>query len=422
MNPSDRRTFLKGTSANLALPMLESTRAALGATHEKDPASEPKRLVCVGVYLGFYQKDFFPAKTGHHYDISPVLEPIEGYREEMTIFSGLDHRGRHGHEGWRAWMSGRATGSVSMDQLVADHVGDQTRFASMQLTCGSPPGDAKLSFTKEGVALPMIGRPSVLYETLFRSGSDKARMEYLLKTNRSVLDGLSEETRALERTVTSKDREKLGEYFASVRDVEKKLQKQQLWLDRPTPKVDYPLPEFDPVAPDVALECESIMYDLMALALTTDSTRVLTFLIPGWSQVFTINNRKLSAGYHSLSHHGNEVAKIAEYNMVGREHVKRLGGFLDKLKANKDADDRPLLDTTTVLYGSGMGDANTHDNSNLPTLLVGGGLRHGQHHQIDRGAASPRLLGDLYLTLMQQFGVQSEQFAGATSNMNEYLL
>lgn len=422
MNPSDRRTFLKGASVSLALPMLESTRIVRGATGDEDSTHPPHRLVCVGVYLGFHQADFFPSSTGRNYDISPVLKPIEGFRKEMTIFSGLDHRGRNGHEGWRAWMSGRATGSVSMDQLVADQIGDQTRFASLQLTCGSPPGAAKLSFTKEGVALPMIGRPSVLYSTLFRSGADKFRMEYLLKTNRSVLDGLTEEFRALERTVTSRDREKLGEYFASVRDVEKKLQKQQRWLDKPTPKVDYLLPEFDPVAPDVALECESIMYDLMALALTTDSTRVLTFLIPGWSQVFTINNRKLSAGYHSLSHHGNEAGKIAEYNLVGREHVRRLGGFLNKLKTSKDADDRSLLDTTTVLYGSGMGDSNTHDNTNLPTLLVGGGLRHGQHHKVDRDAASTRLLGDLYLTLMQRFGVRADRFAGATSNMDEFLL
>jgi len=420
MKPQDRRTFLKGATASLALPMLESfvSQSALAAT----PAAPKKRLVCVGVYLGFFQRDFFPTKTGRDYDISPVLKPIEKYRDEMTVFSGLDHRGRNGHEGWRAWMSGKATGSVSMDQLVANEVGDQTRFASMQVTCGSPPGAAKLSFTKEGVALPMIGRPSVLYKTLFRSGSDKVRMEYLLKTNRSVLDGLTEEARALERKVTTKDRDKLGEYFASVRDVEKKLQKQQLWLDKPTPKVDYPLPEFDPVAPDVALECESIMYDLMALALTTDSTRVLTFLIPGWSQVFTINDRKLIAGYHSLSHHGNEEAKIADYNIVGMEHVRRLGGFLDKLKTNKDINGQPLLDTTTVLFGSGMGDANTHDNTNLPTLLVGGGYRHGQHQRIDRKAANPRLLGDLYLTLMQQFGVKAEQFATAKSNMNEYLL
>ena len=420
MNQPDRRTFLRGAGISLALPMLETfaSKRAIAAT---DQPSKAQRLVCIGVYLGFYQNAFFPENTGRDYKIPTVLEPIESFREEMTIFSGLDHRGRNGHEGWRAWMSGDANGSVSMDQMVAAQVGDKTRFASMQLTCGSPPGDAKLSFTKEGVALPMIGRPSVFYKTLFRSAADKVRTEYLLKTNRSVLDGLVDEARTLENKVSTRDRDKLGEYFASVRDVEKKLQKQRLWLDKPTPKIEYPLPEFDPVAPDVALECESIMYDLMALALTTDSTRVLTFLIPGWSQVFTINGRKLSSGYHSLSHHGNEAAKIAEYNLVGMEHVKRFAGFLQKLKSHKDLHGKPLLDSTAVLYGSGMGDANTHDNTNLPTLLVGGGFRHGHHHRIDRAATNPRLLGDLYLSLMKQFNVPADQFAGAAANLNELL-
>lgn len=421
MRLPDRRALLKGAGVSLALPMLESM-SAQGTLASGSPTGQPKRLVCVGSYLGFYQSDFFPARTGHAYDMSPVLKPIDRFREEMTIFSGLDHRGRNGHEGWRAWMSGSATGSISMDQMVATEIGDQTRFASLQLTCGRSISGAKISYTKEGVGLPKIGRPSVLYRKLFSSAADKVRAEYLLNTNGSVLDGLMEEARDLERQITAKDREKLGEYLASVRDVEKRLQKQKLWLNKPTPQVDYLLPEFDPVAPDVALECESIMYDLMSLALTTDSTRVITFFLPGFSQVFTINGRKLSSGYHSLSHHGNEPAKIAEYNLVGMEHVKRLGAFLDKLKTSLDAENRPLLDSTIVVFGSGMGEANTHDNTNLPTLIVGGGFRHGQHHQINRKASSTRLLGDLYLTLMNRFGVNAEQFAGAKSNMNEYLL
>lgn len=400
--------------------MLESfaPRAAGGAW---SPEASLQRLVCVGTYLGFHQPDFFPAGAGREYECSPVLKPIESFRDEFTVFSGLDHRGRNGHLGWKAWMSGSASGSVSIDQLVAAKVGDSTRFDSLQLTCGNPPGDARLSFTKEGVALPMIGRPSVLYSTLFRSAADNARMDYILSSNRSVLDGVIVEARALERSVTASDRAKLGEYFASVRDVEKSLRKQRLWLDRPVPKVDYPLPEFDPVAPDLSLECESIMYDLMALALSTDSTRVATFLIPGWSQVFTLGGRKLSAGYHGLSHHGNDPGRIADYNLVGIEHVKRFSRFLDKLKAAKDAFGRPLLDSTAVIFGSGMGNANTHDNSNLPTLLAGGGLRHGWHHRIERAAASPKLLGDLYLTLLQRFDIEIDQFAGAKSNMNELL-
>jgi len=419
LNRTDRRNFLRGVGASLALPMLESfaPRSARGAQ-----ATRTDRLVCIGTYLGFYQSAFYPQQTGPDYEISPVLKPIERFRDQATIFSGLDHRGRNGHAGWRAWMSGSAAGSVSLDQVVAAQIGDRTRFDSLQISCGNSPGSAQMSFTPEGVALPMIGRPSVLYSTLFSSGDDAARTEYLLASNGSVLDGVTAEARSLERTVTASDRHKLGEYFASLRAVEKRLQKQRLWLDRPVPQVDYPLPEFDPVAHDLSLECESIMYDLMALALTTDSTRVATFTIPGWSQVFTIGGRKLSAGYHGLSHHGNDPGRIVEYNQVGIEHVKRLGAFLDKLATARDAQDRPLLDSTAVVFGSGMGDSNTHDNSNLPTVLVGGGFRHGWHHQFQRDAPKPKLLGDLYLTLMQRFGVEAERFAGAESNLNEILV
>ena len=401
-----RRTFLRASGVSLALPLLESLGAA---------PVEPKRLVFVGSYLGFYREAFFPKQTGADYETPEVLEPLAPFRDQTTILSGLDHRGPNGHRGWRAWLTGAIKGGASVDQIVASQIGRLTRFDSLQLTCGNPPGDARASFTKEGVALPMIGRPSVLYKTLFRSADDTARIDYLLSTNGSVLDGVLAEARALEGKVSTRDREKLGEYFASVRDVEKKLEKQRAWLDKPAPKVDYDLPEFDPVAPDLSLECEAVIYDLLALALTTDSTRVASFIIPGWSQVFTIDGRKLSAGYHGLSHHGYDPVKVADYNLVGRQHTSRLAGFLKKL------DSAGLLDSTAVVLGSGMGDSNTHDNSNLPTAVIGGGFRHGQHHQIDR-ASNTRFLGDLYLTLMQSFGVEAETFENAKSNLNEFLV
>lgn len=421
MSRAGRRRFLQAAGGSLVLPLLESlSPPVLRGGQAADGSLQ--RLVCIGTYLGFHQPDFFPSQAGRDYECSPVLEPIDPYRGDFTVFSGLDHRGRNGHHGWKAWMSGSATGSVSLDQLVAAKVGDRTRFDSLQITCGNPPPEARMSFTKEGVALPMIGRPSVLYQTLFRSAADSARMEYIISSNRSVLDGVTSEARALERSVTPSDREKLGEYFAAIRSVERGLRKQRLWLDRPVPKVEFTLPEFDPVAPDLALECESLMYDLMALALTTDSTRVATFLIPGWSQVFTIGGRRLSAGYHGLSHHGNDPGRIADYNLVGREHVKRFGRFLDRVKAAKDEFGRPLLDSTAIVYGSGMGDANTHDNSNLPTVLAGGGFRHGWHHRIERTAPATRLLGDLYLTLLGRFGIEASEFAGAGSNLDELLV
>jgi hypothetical protein len=180
--------------------------------------------------------------------------------------------------------------------------------------------------------------------------------------------------------------------------------------------VDYPLPECDPIAADLSLECETIMYDLMALALQTGSTRVISLLAPGSGQVFSLGGERLAAGYHAVSHHGGDSAKIADFNRIGQAHVSRLAAFLDRLRA---AD---LLDSTAVLYGSGMGNANTHDNSRLPVLLAGGGFRHGQHYIIPREDAGERLLGDLFLTLLQSFGIEQDRFQKAHRNMNEYLV
>ena len=243
----------------------------------------------------------------------------------------------------------------------------------------------------------------------------------MLKGNASVLDGVLEEAKSIQRQVSKRDQRKLDEYLTSLREVEKRLQKQEAWLEVPYPKSDYDLLPFDPISPEQALECETIMYDLMALALTTDSTRVLTFMVPGWSQVFEIDGKRLSTGYHGLSHHGNEAKKLAEYNLVGREHVKRFGRFLNKLTTHQDAYGQSLLDSTIIVYGSGMGDSNTHDNSNLPTLVAGGGLQHGHHWAYNRASANARLLGDLYISLMQRLGLDIGRFAGATNNLNEWI-
>lgn len=416
----NRRHFLRTSGVAVALPALESLHSKTAKAREEN-APKVKRLVTIGTYLGFHTPSWFPEQTGRGYAISPVLKPIDDLRDEFTVFSGLDHRAPNGHKNWKNYLTGKGTPGISLDQIVAKAVGAKTRFESLQVTCGSS-GEGQMSFTKEGIALPAIGRPSVLFGHLFHSGEDKARMEYLLDSGGSVLDVVLDEARTLQRQVNAKDAAKLDEYFSSVRDVEQKLKKQRVWLNVPTPKVNFKLPEFDPVAPDVSLECESLMYDLMVLALETDSTRVISFLAPGQGQVFTINGEKLSAGYHGLSHHGNDPDKIAEFNAVGREHVSRFGQFVRKLKERQDSDGQSLLDSTAILYGSGMGNANTHNNSNLPVLVAGGPFRHGAHHAINRDSVSAPLLGDLFLTLMQSMGLEKDQFVNASRNMNEFLL
>ncbi|TWU47470.1 hypothetical protein Poly51_52700 [Rubripirellula tenax] len=418
----DRRRILRGSGLALALPMLESI-SPRRATAAAVSSPRTKRLVTIGTYLGFHLPSFSPSEQGRDYTMSPVLKPLEDLRNEFSVFSGLDHRAPNGHQNWKNYLTGKGTPGISLDQIVAKSIGDQTRFESLQVTCGSG-AEGRMSFTKEGIALPAIGRPSVLFGHLFRSGTDKARMGYLLDSGGSVLDLALDEASVFQRQVNARDAAKLDEYFTSVREVEKKLQKQRDWLDVPTPKVTFELPDFDPVAPDLSLECESIMYDLMALALETDSTRVISFIAPGQGQVFTIDGEKLSAGYHGLSHHGNDPSKIADFNRVGAEHVRRFGNFLRQLNEKKDVEGRPLLETTAVLFGSGMGDANTHNNSHLPILLAGGGFKHGVHHSIDRSDASRStpLLGDLFLTVMESMGLEEQRFVKANRNMNEYLL
>jgi len=424
-----RRHFLRGTGACIALPMLESFGSPLLASVASKSSADAianapvKRLVTVGTYLGFHTPSWFPKETGNNYKISEVLEPLKDLRPTFSLFSGLDHRAPNGHKNWSNFLTGKGTSGISMDQIVAREIGHLSRFASLQVTCGSG-GEGRISFTKEGISLPSIGRPSVLYGKLFSSDSDKARMDYILETNRSALDLVIGEARALKKQVSARDAEKLDEYFSSVRDVEQKVQKQRQWLKVPTPKVDFKLPAFDPVAPDLSLECEAIMYDLMALALETDSTRVISLLVPGQGQVFTIDGEKLSAGYHGLSHHGNDPAKIAEFNQVGKKQVTNFGQFLRRLNEKKDVEGRPLLDTTAVFYGSGMGNANTHNNSRLPVLLAGGGYRHGSHHAIDRDRETnvTPLLGDLFLTIMESMGIEQKRFAKASRNMHDYLL
>lgn len=417
-----RRQTLKAAGATVALPMLESVpshTAAADVAGDEDPKA--KRLVCVGAYLGLHQPSFFPEQDGRDYEVTPLLEPLARHRDDFSVLSGLDHRAKNGHGNWANFLCGQNVGEISLDQLVANRIGEATRFASLQLSAGKY--SRNMSYTADGVALPMIQRPSVVYGKLFATPEDRKRSEYLLRSGQSSLDKVTEEARRLQREVSGRDRQKLDEYFGSVRAVETRMRKHLEGIDDPIPRVDYELPDYDPVAPTLMLECESIMYDLMALALETDQTRVVTMFLAGLGQVFTIDGETLQAGYHALSHHGNDPEKIRDLVRVEREHMTRLATFLDQLKAKTDADGRSLLDSTIVLWGTGMGDASRHSNRNVPTFVAGGGLRHGRHVAIDPDGKTtpPRMLGDLYVTLLHQLGIEADRFSNATHDMDEVL-
>ena len=279
-----------------------------------------------------------------------------------------------------------------------------------------------MSFTKQGVGLPQIDRPSVLYKRLFASEADRARTEYLLASGESSLDMVLDDANRLQRSLGQRDRAKLDEYFESIRAVEKRMERQLAALDEPAATTTYKLPDYDPITPNLQVEAEGILYDLSALAIESGQTRVITMFLHGLGQVFSLDGRQLVAGYHGLSHHGNDPVMIRDLVAIETAHMHCLAGFLKQLQDKKTPEGRTLLDDTIVLVGTGMGDASRHSNANLPTLVAGGGLKHGSHVAVDPKQAGAPLLGDLYVTLMQRLGIETDRFSNASKNMNEVLL
>jgi hypothetical protein len=422
MNPTtNRRNFLRAAGVSVALPLLESRTNATESQEleltESIKNAKAKRLICVGSNLGYYRKAFYPTKAGKGYKAPELLSHVDEYRNDYTIFSGLDHRAGNGHKNWDNFLCGPKIKSISLDQIVAEKIGHLTRSPSFQLCAGGLPGTQKMCYTRQGVPLPMVQRPSVIYKKMFASKEDKARTDYLLRSGKSSLDTVLKEAKSLENNVSASDKKKLNEYFTSVREVEQRMARQLKHLSDDIAEVQYELPPYDPIAPTLMIEAQQIMYDLMAIALQTDTTRVSTMFLAGLGQVFTLEGVTLQAGYHALSHHGNDPDMIRDLVKVESEHMKCLNGFLKHLKTKTDSEGRPLLDSTIVLFGTGMGDASVHNNSDLPTLVAGGGFKHGSHIKTNRNDAHAHKLGDLYISILNQMGIETDTFANANRKM-----
>lgn len=416
-----RRQFLRNASALIALPALEALGGSVvraAAPLVSSPADKPKNFVAIGSYLGWHQPAFFPKEAGRGYSMPETLKPLAAFREDFTVFSGLDHRAANGHNAWPNFLCGTTPRAYSLDQQIADQLGGKSRFASLELATGMGEGAKSMSFTQQGVGLPTIIRPSVLYRQMFASQASRERTEYLLKSGQSALDSVREDAKRLQSGLPHRDREKLEEFFDSFRAVERKMGRQLAVLDEPVPEPDYKLPSYDPITPNLQMEAGTIMYDLMALALETESTRVMSLFLDGLGQVFAIHGEVLKAGYHALSHHGNDPEMIRDLISIEQAHMECFAGFLRQLSEKKNPQGKSLLDDTVILVGTGMGDASRHSNANLPILVAGGGFKHGQHVAIDAKAKDAPLLGDLYITLKQRLGLESASFSTATRNLN----
>lgn len=411
-----RRNFIKASVLGFALPSLE--------IFADKPIKSPSvsRMLCLGNWLGFYTPEFFPKSTGKDYKSSRLLMPVDEFRNDYTIFSGLDHRCSHGHKSWNNFLCGTDSQTISLDQKIAEVRGQETRFKTIQLTCGRKPAEAAMNVTKDGIVLPLINRPSVLFNKLFSPPQDIARRKYEAESGKSVLDNIRGSLKEFSKKVGKRDNEKLDEYFTAVRGVEKNIYKRRLWLDKPVHTTDYKMPKRDPMAAELLFDCEKIMFDLSVLAFEIGATNIISYIGSGDQNVFRVDGELLTASYHGLSHHGNRPKTVEEYVRVNEMQMNNVAALLKQLKEKKDVHGRSLLDSTIVYLSSGLGNSNTHSTSNVPVLLAGGGFKHGSHHAIDASSDNAPVLGQLFVSMMQKMGMNEKAFANAKGDMNSYLL
>jgi hypothetical protein len=378
-------------------------------------------LLAIHVPLGMMPQLFFP-KPGEQ--SSPYLDLIAEHRQHFTTFSGMSHPGVDGnHHASQCFLSGAPhpgqptfRNSISLDQLAAEKIGLDTRFPSIALSVrkGEHYADS-IAVSRSGVLLPSETSPEKLYRRLFIDGTteEKAASMRRIEAGGSVLDLVLKKAKRLEKIHSSADRARLDQYFQSVRELESRLQRSIEWENRPKPTVDYPPPKDIADANEVIAKSK-LMFDLIRLALQTDSTRVVTLSLSTFSVVPHVPGVKSET--HGLTHHGNEPEKISELRKIEEAQMTAFGELLSSLRGVQETNGS-LLDQTQVLYGSCLGNANSHSNQNLPLILAGGGFKHGRHLVFNDLNNTP--MANLFVTMLQRLGVESDRFASSTSTLSE---
>jgi hypothetical protein len=405
-----RRTFLRGAGVALALPSLEAMMPSrlVGASAK---LAVRRRMVCVAYPLSLHTPYLFPTKAGRNYPLPPYLEILKDLRNDFTVFSGLSHPGMEASGGHGAESSfltgapgpGRPTykNTISLDQLVAEKIGVQTRLPFINF--------GSISYSRSGVQVPGMNSPAQIFAKCFLAGTpDEIKQQVSrLKQGQSIMDVLRGQAKRLERKVGRGDREKLDEYFDSVRSVEQGLKSAESWVHKPKPKVNVPPPKDTPSNASTTMRR---YYDVVHLALQTDSTRLSTATFVHWGVPPLAG---VMYDHHNLSHHGKDPEKLRQLRIVEEDQMKALGDFLGKLKRTKE-DGETLLDRTMVLVGSWMGSGH-HTVDNLPILLAGGPFKHGQHLAFDR--ANNKSLCNLYLMMLRQVGMDARSFGTSTGTI-----
>ena len=444
----NRRRFLRGAGAAVALPLLNAMVPLRGA----EAVAKPKRSVFVYIPNGVNVLTWQITKAGKDYAFSDTTRSLEKHRANLTPISGLYHPNGIGqaHECEKIWLTaakisqegGAFRNTVSADQLIADVTAPLTRFGSLELSISR--GNTTLAWSRDGIPLPADDNPRNVFNRLFGAevgGKDVQRRR--LNRRHSVLDLVLEDAKSLRKDLGGEDRTKLDEYLFSVRDVEIRTERLDAWLDVPKPTVDKATTEnlTRNVSKTEAGDYYRTMYDLIVLALRTDMTRVATFLSGSESNGLAIPEIGVPQTRHELSHHNGDPEQMVRLSRSDTFNVEQFSYFLDQLQSIKDGSET-LLDRTQVLFGSGMAYGHSHGNANLPLILAGGkamGYKHGQHvdfnlpiikqYDLTRpgthyGVCSrpvdPRAkLSNLLLTMANAADVKVEQFADATGPISE---
>jgi hypothetical protein len=414
--PISRRAALKAAGIAISLPFLESMNPVLG----RERVAQPNCMVLICSTLGLHPPSLFPKTTGSECESTEYLDLLKKHRNDFTLFSGLSHpdqNGKEPHDTEMTWLSaarnpglGGFKNSISVDQYAASKLAHVTRFPSIALSSNT---QKSLSYTSNGVMLPAQHRPSTVFTKLFLNGSpnDLRHQRQQLADGRSILDCVAQQTRALNRKTSATDRRQLEEYFTAIRAAEAELAENEAWLDRPKPRVDEKPPQDIADSADLIGRTRSLM-NLIPLILQTDSSRIVTVVIQDHLVVPRIQG--VTAEHHNLSHHGRDPQKIEQLKIIETEILKCFAEFLSRMAQPYEADSR-LLDRTSVLFGSNLGNANAHDPTNLPIILAGGDYSHGRYVAYDKRNNIP--LCNLFVNLLGNMGIETASFATSTGNL-----
>lgn len=417
-----RRKLLRGAGVAMSLPMLDAMVPAFqrNAAAAEVSSNPPRRMIAIQSNMGILSQHFFPTATGVDFELTAYLDHLKDFKSRMTVLSGVSHPEVDGaHEAERSFLSAAPhpggagfRNSISLDQFAAEQIGPVTRFSSFVLDVNAESTQG-MSFSRSGVKVPTEKSPAALYAKMFLQGKPtevEARVADLGR-GRSSLDFVSEDARRLAKSVGAADRARLDQYYSAVRDLERQLELGQEWERKPKPNASEPAPT-DITENKKLIDKIRLMLAVARLGFESDSTRVVSLFVNTFSVVADLPGVKDET--HSITHHGGRHEALDQLFIIESAQFKVLSEFLTGLSAIQEGGE-PLLDRTMVLYGAPMGNAASHDNRNLPIVLLGGGFKHAGHLAFDNKKNYP--LPNLYLSMLQRMGLPVDRFASSTGTM-----